>query len=135
MTHPCADHACDHCHMCDVLGICCSTGRTAAHQQQADPPDDDLVEAFGRDAHVGHDLLRAAAMDQMRDVLGTSGTSSGGSSLLQALARDEARQAALASPSAPALPAATSPELSPMHAITPTTSTTTSHEETTHVHR
>lgn len=23
--HPCADHPCDHCYTCDVLGICCST--------------------------------------------------------------------------------------------------------------
>ncbi len=25
MTHPCASHACDHCYLCDVVGICCST--------------------------------------------------------------------------------------------------------------
>jgi hypothetical protein len=25
MTHPCADHSCDHCYWCDVVGICCMT--------------------------------------------------------------------------------------------------------------
>lgn len=26
MTHPCLpDHACDHCYVCDVVGICCGT--------------------------------------------------------------------------------------------------------------
>jgi hypothetical protein len=30
MTHPCADHPCDHCYLCDVVGICCQTVRAAA---------------------------------------------------------------------------------------------------------
>ena len=25
MTHPCADHPCDHCYSCDVLGVCCAS--------------------------------------------------------------------------------------------------------------
>lgn len=25
MTHPCAGHPCDHCYLCDVVGICCQT--------------------------------------------------------------------------------------------------------------
>jgi hypothetical protein len=24
-AHPCVGHACDHCYLCDVLGVCCST--------------------------------------------------------------------------------------------------------------
>jgi hypothetical protein len=24
-ARPCADHSCDHCYICDVLGICCLT--------------------------------------------------------------------------------------------------------------
>jgi hypothetical protein len=23
--HPCADHPCDHCYVCDVLGVCCAS--------------------------------------------------------------------------------------------------------------
>lgn len=26
---PCADHACDHCYLCDEVGICCSTVNAA----------------------------------------------------------------------------------------------------------
>lgn len=25
MTHPCDGHQCDHCYLCDVVGICCQT--------------------------------------------------------------------------------------------------------------
>lgn len=25
MTHPCTDHPCDHCYLCDVVSICCMT--------------------------------------------------------------------------------------------------------------
>jgi hypothetical protein len=24
-THPCDDHPCDHCYLCDVVGVCCTT--------------------------------------------------------------------------------------------------------------
>jgi hypothetical protein len=27
--HPCAGHACDHCHLCDVEGICCASVSTS----------------------------------------------------------------------------------------------------------
>lgn len=30
MTHPCADHPCDHCYLCDVIGVCCQAVRDAA---------------------------------------------------------------------------------------------------------
>jgi hypothetical protein len=30
LIHPCADHPCDHCYLCDVVGICCQTVRNAA---------------------------------------------------------------------------------------------------------
>lgn len=23
--HPCIDHPCDHCYLCDVVGVCCTT--------------------------------------------------------------------------------------------------------------
>lgn len=25
MTHPCEGHSCDHCYLCDVVGVCCQT--------------------------------------------------------------------------------------------------------------
>jgi hypothetical protein len=25
MTHPCAGHPCDHCYLCDIVGVCCQT--------------------------------------------------------------------------------------------------------------
>jgi hypothetical protein len=25
MTHPCDGHRCDHCYLCDVVGVCCAT--------------------------------------------------------------------------------------------------------------
>jgi len=28
--HPCHDHPCDHCHSCEVLGVCCASSRTTA---------------------------------------------------------------------------------------------------------
>lgn len=31
MRHPCADHPCDHCYLCDVVGVCCAT--VSAEQQ------------------------------------------------------------------------------------------------------
>ena len=30
MTHPCDGHSCDHCYLCDVVGVCCSTVSTPA---------------------------------------------------------------------------------------------------------
>lgn len=29
VSHPCAGHGCDHCYLCDVVGICCATGARA----------------------------------------------------------------------------------------------------------
>ncbi len=25
MSHPCSGHACDHCYLCDVVGVCCAS--------------------------------------------------------------------------------------------------------------
>lgn len=124
MPHPCADHACDHCYTCDVLGICCSTGRVTS-APVADLPDDDLIEAFARDAHIGHPVLRADALDRLKGVV-TDQPASDLPPLLRALARDEAK---CATADQPALPASTAPYLSISNATTPTK------EETTHVHR
>jgi len=124
MTHPCLGHPCDRCYSCEVLGICCSTGR-ASTAQVADWPDDDLIDAFERDAHVGHPLLRAAALDQLKGAI-TDGPASDFPPLLRAQAQDEARRA---NTDQPALPASTAPDLSISNATTPTK------EETPHVHR
>lgn len=124
MTHPCADHyaTCDHCYQCDVLGICCASTRTPAAAQPIDLPDDDLIEAFARDAHVGHPLRRAMELDQLRHRL-VEVSPVEGSSLLHAFALEEGKRSR-----APqrALPAGMTPELEP---------TTTTPEETTHAHR
>lgn len=42
MSHPCDGHACDHCYLCDVVGICCASvpaaGR-ASHSTSQHLPD------------------------------------------------------------------------------------------------
>jgi hypothetical protein len=37
MSHPCDGHACDHCYLCDVVGVCCLTVATGrkTHDQSA----------------------------------------------------------------------------------------------------
>jgi len=52
MTHPCADHPCDHCYLCDVVGICCQTVPTAAR-----------IQTDNRDA-----ALLAAILAELREV-------------------------------------------------------------------
>lgn len=32
-SHPCADHPCDHCYLCDVVGICCGSVSSAQREQ------------------------------------------------------------------------------------------------------
>lgn len=33
MSHPCDGHACDHCYLCDVVGVCCATVPSAGAAQ------------------------------------------------------------------------------------------------------
>lgn len=40
--HPCAGHPCDHCYLCDVVGICCLTVRgVASAASSVSRPDSD----------------------------------------------------------------------------------------------
>lgn len=32
-SHPCDGHVCDHCYLCDVVGVCCSSVSAAERQQ------------------------------------------------------------------------------------------------------
>lgn len=52
-AHPCADHRCDHCYVCDVLGICCaslSADQRARLEVAAQQPDEALRGAVRLDA-------------------------------------------------------------------------------------
>jgi hypothetical protein len=33
-AHPCGNHPCDHCHQCDVLGVCCAASGPSSGQIQ-----------------------------------------------------------------------------------------------------
>lgn len=42
MSHPCDGHPCDHCYLCDVVGICCMTvARTTPAASAVGHPDSD----------------------------------------------------------------------------------------------
>jgi hypothetical protein len=59
MTHPCTDHPCDHCYLCDVVGICCMTvaaGRRVAAEAQSPAPPDVLHDAIVQDAKTAPSL-------------------------------------------------------------------------------
>jgi len=45
MTHPCADHPCDGCYSCTVLGICCLTQPASGPAQPAPVAADQLADA------------------------------------------------------------------------------------------
>ena len=70
MPHPCAGHACDHCYVCDVVGVCCSSVSAqeraqleAGHHQ----PYDGLAVVVAREAGESpslRELVRADAGQQ-----------------------------------------------------------------------
>jgi hypothetical protein len=49
MSHPCDGHACDHCYLCDVVGVCCATVPHPASSSVA-TADDQLHNALVREA-------------------------------------------------------------------------------------
>lgn len=57
MTHPCDGHACDHCYLCDVDGVCCATVPPAANTvgDHAAAHNHSFCQAVVQDAadHVG----------------------------------------------------------------------------------
>lgn len=46
--HPCAGHACDHCYVCDVVGVCCAS-QHAPNAGTTDVVSPDVIDRF-RDA-------------------------------------------------------------------------------------
>lgn len=47
MSHPCDGHPCDHCYLCDVVGICCMTvAGTAPVAPAITDPDEALRQAI-----------------------------------------------------------------------------------------
>ena len=58
MSHPCDGHACDHCYLCDVVGICCATVPSGPPAVAASCPD------------TGQ--LRQAVIDETKNLIGLS---------------------------------------------------------------
>lgn len=57
MTHPCADHmgSCDHCYLCDEVGVCCasiSAADRARQEAERAASTDRLPAAIRRDAQA-----------------------------------------------------------------------------------
>jgi hypothetical protein len=50
MSHPCDGHACDHCYLCDVVGICCATVPNSAIASHPCSHDTRLHEAVAAEA-------------------------------------------------------------------------------------
>lgn len=48
--HPCAGHACDHCYVCDGLGVCCGSISPELRAQLEAARPDPLREAIKQDA-------------------------------------------------------------------------------------
>lgn len=52
--HPCAGHDCDHCYLCDVVGVCCATvtpdQRALLEAEHRATPSDRLRAAIAQDA-------------------------------------------------------------------------------------
>jgi len=68
MTHPCDGHACDHCYLCDVVGICCATVPSVAAASVSCPHDQPLHDAVVQEArtHVGlGQLIRLGSSAQL----------------------------------------------------------------------
>ena len=56
MTHPCDGHPCDHCYLCDAVGICCMTvtagQRAQLEAEHRTEPIDRLHAAIRADAET-----------------------------------------------------------------------------------
>jgi hypothetical protein len=70
--HPCAGHmaTCDHCYLCDVVGVCCMTA-PATSQPAASPPDELTIlrEAIAEDGRSRSNLTDLIQSDAIRQVL------------------------------------------------------------------
>jgi hypothetical protein len=73
MTHPCEGHPCDHCYLCDVLGICCITVATGQHvppQAKDIAQADTLHDAIAQDAKTVIGVTELVRLDAQRQRLG-----------------------------------------------------------------
>jgi hypothetical protein len=78
MTHPCTDHTCDHCYLCDVVGVCCgsvSVAQRARLEAEHRKPYTGLAVTIAHEAgsirSLG-ELVRADAARQGRGLLANS---------------------------------------------------------------
>jgi hypothetical protein len=65
VSHPCEGHACDHCYLCDVRGICCGTVRATQAQAVAEVAEDAALRAaVAEDAAAAtHDFVDELAAE------------------------------------------------------------------------
>ena len=67
MTHPCADHSCDHCYLCDVVGVCCMTispdVRRQLETEHRTGPSDRLHAAILQDAGIAPNLSELVRLE------------------------------------------------------------------------
>jgi hypothetical protein len=62
--HPCADHPCDHCYWCDVVGICCQT--ISAEQRAQLQADERLRTAIAKEAGNVPSFQELVRLDALR---------------------------------------------------------------------
>ena len=63
--HPCDGHACDHCYLCDVVGVCCSTVPAADREAVAEEHQarERFRAAIASDAEARVSLTRLVHLD------------------------------------------------------------------------
>ncbi len=61
--HPCADHPCDHCYLCDVVGICCAS--VASGQPAARLEADDRAQPEGLRAAIAQDAGTVPSLPEL----------------------------------------------------------------------
>ena len=67
MTHPCEGHACDHCYLCDVVGVCCAAVPEGVSVDSWS--DDRLRDAVVVDAASTASLIELVHIDAARPAL------------------------------------------------------------------
>jgi hypothetical protein len=74
MTHPCDGHDCDHCYLCDVVGVCCATVLPPAAAASASCAHDsrlhDAIVAEATTGSASGDLIQANGGTQPLPVAG-----------------------------------------------------------------
>jgi hypothetical protein len=63
MSHPCDGHPCDHCYLCDVVGICCASVPSGTRQRTLTPDDklhDAVVDSSGSVVSLAEQIRQAS---------------------------------------------------------------------------